>query len=91
MKFHLLASAALAALIAVAPAARADIMLGLVAPLTGPLAAVGAQVKNGAETAIEEINKKGGINGEQVSLKVADDAGEPKQGVSPPTSWLVKA
>lgn len=82
MKFHLLASAALAALIAAAPAARADIMLGLVAPLTGPLAAVGAQVKNGAETAIEEINKKGGINGEQVSLKVADDAGEPKQGVS---------
>lgn len=82
MKFQLLASAALAALIAAAPAARAEIVLGLMAPLTGPLAAVGAQVKNGAETAIEEINKKGGINGEQISLQVADDAGEPKQGVS---------
>jgi len=82
MKFQLLASAALAALIATAPAARAEIVLGLMAPLTGPLAAVGAQIKNGAETAVEEINKKGGINGEQVSLKIADDAGEPKQGVS---------
>lgn len=82
MKFQLLAGAALAALIAIAPAARAEIVLGLMAPLTGPLAAVGAQIKNGAETAVEEINKKGGVNGEQLSLKIADDAGEPKQGVS---------
>ena len=82
MKFQLLAGAALAALIATAPAARGEIVLGLMAPLTGPLAAVGAQIKNGAETAVEEINKKGGVNGEQLSLKIADDAGEPKQGVS---------
>lgn len=82
MKFHLLAGAALAALVATAPAARAEIMIGLIAPLTGPLAAVGAQVKNGTETAIEEINKNGGVLGEQLVLKVTDDAGEPKQGVS---------
>nr|WP_299499738.1 branched-chain amino acid ABC transporter substrate-binding protein [uncultured Rhizobium sp.] len=82
MKFQLLAGAAFAALLAAAPAARADITIGLMAPLTGPLAAIGAQIKNGTETAIEEINKKGGVNGEQLILKVADDAGEPKQGVS---------
>ncbi len=63
-------------------AARADIVIGLIAPVTGPVAAYGNQVKNGAETAIAEINKKGGILGEKVVLKIADDAGEPKQGVS---------
>ncbi|SMD03423.1 branched-chain amino acid ABC transporter substrate-binding protein [Rhizobium sp. RU36D] len=82
MKFQLLAGAAFAALIASTPAAHADITIGMMAPLTGPLAAIGAQIKNGTETAIEEINKKGGINGEKLVLKVADDAGEPKQGVS---------
>ncbi|TDK39069.1 branched-chain amino acid ABC transporter substrate-binding protein [Rhizobium deserti] len=65
-----------------APLAHADIIIGLIAPLTGPVAAYGDQVKNGAETAIEEINKKGGILGEKVVLKAADDAAEPKQGVS---------
>ncbi|MDQ0454449.1 ABC transporter substrate-binding protein [Rhizobium paknamense] len=81
MKIKLLAGAALAALIAASPA-RADITIGLVAPMTGPLAAIGAQVKNGAQTAIEAINAKGGVNGEKLVLKTADDAGEPKQGVS---------
>src|SRR5690606_36940613 len=50
--------------------------------LTGPVAAYGEQVRNGAQVAVEEINKAGGINGEQIVLKVTDDAGEPKQGVS---------
>jgi branched-chain amino acid transport system substrate-binding protein len=75
-------AAALAATLAFAPLAHADITIGLMAPLTGPVAAIGAQIKNGAETAVEEINKKGGVNGEKLVLKIADDAGEPKQGVS---------
>jgi len=65
-----------------APLAHAEIVIGLIAPLTGPVAAYGDQVRNGAETAVAEINKKGGILGEQVVLKAADDAAEPKQGVS---------
>ncbi len=75
--------AALAATLLVsAPAARADIVIGLVAPLTGPVAAYGDQVRNGAEAAVEAINRQGGILGEKVVLKLADDAGDPKQGVS---------
>lgn len=62
--------------------AHADLVIGLLAPVTGPLAAYGDQVKNGAATAVTEINKNGGIMGEKVVLKIADDAGEPKQGVS---------
>ena len=82
MKLTLLTGTALAASLAFASAAHADIVIGLIAPLTGPVAAYGEQVKNGAQVAIDEINKKGGILGEKVVLKIADDAGEPKQGVS---------
>ena len=82
MNRKFLAGATMLASLAFAPLAHAEILIGLIAPLTGPVAAYGEQVKNGAEVAIEEINKAGGINGEQLVLKVADDAGEPKQGVS---------
>ena len=83
MNLKLLTSTALVATtLALATSARAEIVIGLMAPLTGPVAAYGEQVKNGAEVAVEEINKAGGILGETVVLKLADDAGEPKQGVS---------
>ena len=83
MNLKLLTSTALVATtLAFATSARAEIVIGLMAPLTGPVAAYGEQVKNGAEVAVEEINKAGGILGETVVLKLADDAGEPKQGGS---------
>ncbi|MCJ8519423.1 branched-chain amino acid transport system substrate-binding protein [Pseudorhizobium tarimense] len=82
MNRKLLAGATMLASLAFSPLAHAEIVIGLIAPLTGPVAAYGAQVQNGAQTAVEEINKAGGILGEQVVLKPADDAGEPKQGVS---------
>lgn len=82
-KLKFLVGAAFAAgLLAAAPAARADIVIGLIAPLTGTVAAYGDQVRNGAEAAVDVINQKGGILGEKVVLKLADDAGDPKQGVS---------
>ncbi len=82
-KSQLLSGAALAAaLFFSAQAAQADITIGLVAPLTGPVAAYGDQVKNGAQTAVDVINKNGGVLGEKLVLKLADDAGDPKQGVS---------
>ena len=82
-KSQLLSGAALAAaLFLSAQAAQADITIGLVAPLTGPVAAYGDQVKNGAQTAVDVINKNGGVLGEKLVLKLADDAGDPKQGVS---------
>lgn len=82
MKNKLLASVALAASMTFASMAHADVVIGLLAPLTGALAAYGDQVKNGAEAAVDVINKNGGIGGEKVVLKLADDAGDPKQGVS---------
>jgi branched-chain amino acid transport system substrate-binding protein len=82
MNMKVLAGASLVALFAFGSVARADITIGLVAPLTGPVAAYGDQVKNGAQAAVDAINQNGGILGEKVVLKLTDDAGDPKQGVS---------
>ena len=82
MNLRTLLGATALATLSLASAARADVVIGLIAPVTGPVAAYGNQVKNGVETAIDVINKAGGIKGEKITLKIADDAGEPKQGVS---------
>ena len=82
MHGKIIAGVSLVAMLAFASAARADITIGLVAPLTGPVAAYGDQVRNGAQAAVDAINEKGGVLGEQLVLKLVDDAGDPKQGVS---------
>ncbi|MBZ9678249.1 ABC transporter substrate-binding protein [Mesorhizobium sp. ES1-1] len=64
------------------PAARADILIAVAGPVTGPLAAPGSEIFNGAKQAAEDINAKGGINGEKIILSIQDDACDPKQAVS---------
>ncbi len=70
-----------AALISTGPAA-AQIKIGVAGPLTGGSAAFGAQLKNGVEQAVADINAQGGINGQKIQLFVGDDRGDPKEGVS---------
>ncbi|WP_267428242.1 branched-chain amino acid ABC transporter substrate-binding protein [Methylobacterium sp. GC_Met_2] len=66
-----------------ASAAQAtEVKLGIAAPITGPNAAIGAQFKNGASQAAEDISKAGTIKGVTFSVAVGDDASDPKQGVS---------
>jgi branched-chain amino acid transport system substrate-binding protein len=62
--------------------AAAQIKFGVAGPLTGSNAAFGAQLKNGFEQAIEDINAAGGIQGQKITPTVGDDVGDPKQGVS---------
>ena len=68
--------------LSVGTAAQAEIKVGVIAPLTGPNAAFGAQLKNGTEQAADDINEKGGINGEKIKLIFGDDASQPAQAVS---------
>ncbi|WP_230532499.1 branched-chain amino acid ABC transporter substrate-binding protein [Microvirga roseola] len=82
MKKMLLTSVALGLGLAFSSAANAQIKIGVAGPITGPNAAFGAQLKNGAEQAVADINAAGGINGEKVELVVGDDVCDPKQGVS---------
>lgn len=56
-----------------APAAcPSPIPVGLTTALTGNLALLGTQARNGVEFAIEEINKAGGIGGKPLALTVED-------------------
>jgi len=49
--------------ILVATGAFAQVKVGFVGPLTGPVAFAGISQKNGIEMALEEVNSKGGIKG----------------------------
>lgn len=54
------------------------IKLGMVAPTSGSSAAIGPYMKDGAQLAIDEINKKGGVNDRKLKLVVEDGACDPK-------------
>jgi len=82
MKKLLLTGVALGVALAFAGAANAQVKLGVAGPLTGPNAAFGAQLKNGVEQAVEDLNAKGGILGQKIQLFTGDDVSDPKQGVS---------
>lgn len=82
MKKSLLAGIAATALMLSAGLANAQIKLGVAGPITGPNAAFGAQLKNGVEQAVEDINAAGGILGQKITVSIGDDVSDPKQGVS---------
>lgn len=78
-----LSSLLLAAGLAFAGAAQAaDFKIGLAGPITGSQAAFGAQLQRGAQQAVDDLNKAGGILGNKVTLEIGDDQADPKQGVS---------
>lgn len=68
--------------LALAVPAQAQIRLGVAGPITGPNAAFGAQLRNGVEQAVEDINAAGGILGQRIVLSVGDDVSDPRQGVN---------
>ena len=82
MTKHWLSGVALAAALAFSGAANAQIKMGVAGPITGPNAAFGAQLVNGTQQAVDDINKAGGILGQQITLEQGDDVSDPKQGVS---------
>ena len=45
--------------------------------MSGELAAFGEQLRNGAQSAVDDINASGGINGKKVHLSVGDDQCDP--------------
>ncbi|KQP76852.1 amino acid ABC transporter substrate-binding protein [Methylobacterium sp. Leaf111] len=62
--------------------AEAQVRIGLSAPLTGPDAAFGQGLRLGAEQAVADLNRAGGVDGQRLVLVVADDGGEGKQGLA---------
>jgi branched-chain amino acid transport system substrate-binding protein len=82
MKRFVWPALAIAASLATAGGAAAQIKLGVAGPITGGSAAFGAQLQKGVEQAVEDINASGGILGQKITLSVGDDRADPKEGVS---------
>jgi branched-chain amino acid transport system substrate-binding protein len=82
MKKYLLTGLVLAAGLAFAGAADAQIKIGVAGPITGPNASFGAQLTTGVNQAAEDINAAGGILGQKLEVEQGDDVSDPKQGVS---------
>lgn len=59
-----------------------DINIAVAGPMTGQLATIGDQFKQGAQAAADAINAAGGIDGRQIKLTMEDDQCDPKQAVS---------
>jgi branched-chain amino acid transport system substrate-binding protein len=62
--------------------ATAQVKFGMQGPITGSSASFGAQLKNGAEQAVADLNAAGGVLGQKAEIQFGDDAADPKQGVS---------
>lgn len=76
MRIKYLATVAAAALFATA--ASAEIKVGYIGSLSSD---TGLSTLRGAEIAIEELNAKGGVNGEQIKLVTADTGEDPTEGI----------
>src|SRR4051794_9943872 len=66
--------------------AQADIPIAIVGPMsvtamTDQYAAFGEEMTRGTEMAVRDVNDRGGVNGQLLALRVADDACDPDQAV----------
>ena len=78
-----LLSALVAATAAAEPGVTTNkVAIGMSAPLTGPLAGYGTQLRRGLALGLEQVNAGGGIAGREIELVVKDDAGRPEQAVA---------
>jgi branched-chain amino acid transport system substrate-binding protein len=60
-------------------ATHADIRIAVVAPLSGPVAGTGDELKSGIEAAAKAINEQGGVLNQKIVLDFFDDACNPTQ------------
>ena len=92
-----LVSTALVGLVALAllPAgggaqSSAPIKIGVIEPLSGPVAASGNYVRMGAEIARDWANARGGVNGRKIELQIEDNKSDPKEAASAAEKLIVR-
>ncbi|MGY8684593.1 branched-chain amino acid ABC transporter substrate-binding protein [Bradyrhizobium sp. UFLA05-153] len=76
------AGAAVLASVLVSVASADDVYVAVAGPMTGSNAAIGAQMRFGASTAVDDLNSSGLLPELKIKLTVADDACDPKQAVA---------
>lgn len=77
--FSIFAATALLSAGLAAQAVAQTIKIGVNEPLTGPFAASGTYVVNGAKIAADEINAKGGLLGKKIELVIEDNKSNPTE------------
>ena len=60
---------------------KTEITIGTIQDLSGPIAALGKQARNGMQLRVDEINEQGGIAGRRLKLLVEDAGYDPKRAV----------
>ena len=78
-RFHVRLVVGFGLLLAATSAVRAEVLIGLASPFTGPMAWAGASNQVGAESAVADLNARGGVRGEQIELLAVDDFCDPDQ------------
>ena len=79
---NFLSAVALALLAAALPASAAeDIVIGQVAPFSGPQAVTGKAIHAGAKLYFDAVNARGGVRGRAIRLVTRDDAQKPEESV----------
>lgn len=78
------------ALLAPAGFAQAPVKIGVIQPLSGPVAASGNYVRMGAEIARDWINARGGVGGRKVELVIEDNKSDPKEAASAAEKLIVR-
>lgn len=73
---------ALFSTVASLPVMAADIKIGVTEALTGGAAQYGVPIRNGFQLAADEINAKGGINGNKIQLVIEDEQGKKEEGIN---------
>jgi len=63
-------------------AAGEPIRIGVIAPLTGPVAIFGIAVRNGVELYANMFNEAGGVDGRMIELIIYDDRGLPTEALN---------
>jgi branched-chain amino acid transport system substrate-binding protein len=85
---------ALVVLLSAAPAGLAQqgeaIRIGVIQPLSGPVAASGNYVRMGAEIGRDWINARGGVLGRQVQLLIEDNKSDPKEAATAAEKLIVR-
>lgn len=79
---------ALAATLALASPAAAEILIGAAGPFSGTNAALGEQLRRGVQQAVDDINATGGLRGERLAVKFADDGCDPRKAVEVATQFV---
>ena len=74
-RFAVTAAIGLLVLLSAAHRASAEIKIGAVLSVSGPASFLGDPEKKTLEIYVDEINAKGGVNGQKLQLVVYDDAG----------------